>query len=429
MAGLSSSSSGTLQYKPVNGTAASDNSASHNTESTNSGTAANTAAAASASASDTLASYLQNLISQYNSTPTWQERTPEERAAQAANEYASYYGILRMNAQQNQEFQDLLLQQQKEALGFTYDKQRKASAKQYADAYSTADRQMLSRGMQRSSYSSQTLANLTQAGADAQQDIWDKQAEEEKYIETQRTLLAHQLAQQLSQYAASEANDVMNRIRALEEQDYERGLTSAQYKNQLSTQIYQFMYQMQRDQVSDSQWQAKMDYQMARDEIEDWQWQMSFNENVRQFNVKQAANGVSGSSGGSSGGGGGGGGGSSGNKNASNAGNNAGVKPTATVGGLTDNQLIAGLNGFYQANNNSAVNIPSTSAVLNAVMGTKDTAGTTAANTSIVPTKTETVSLSGPVSTEFLNTLNTMSKQKKDNKTFVSELQNAMKNK
>ena len=328
-----------------------------------------------------------------------------------------------MTAQQNQQFQDLLLQQQKDALGVTYDKQRKASAKQYADAYSTADRQMLSRGMQRSSYSSQTLANLTQAGAEAQQDIWDAQAREEKYIETQRTLLAHQLAQQLSQYAASEANDVMNRIRALEEQDYERGLTSAQYKNQLSTQIYQFMYQMQRDSVSDAQWQAKMDYQMARDQISDAQWQKSFDENVRQFNVKQAGSGTSSSSGGGSSGGGSS---RSGSSSSSNTNNNTGKQPAPTVGGLTDNQLLASLNAFSQPHSFTAASASSTLApVTNA--GSQTSSATNIE--SMIPKKAEVTTLSGPVSEAFLGTLSTMAKKNKDKKIFQSELQNALKNK
>lgn len=225
---------------------------------------------------------LNDLLKQYNSTPVYKQKTAAQIKKQAQGEYKSYYDQLRLSAKQQQQQSDLALQQQRDALQATYDKQREASEKNYRMRYSQADRQMLSRGMQRSSYGAQVLANIDLEGAEAIQDLYDQQGAAEGNIDAQRAQLARQLAAQLSQYNAGEAADVMKRIRELEDQDYERGLANAQNRNQLSTQIYQLMYQAERDKVADKQWQAQ------------------FDESVRQFNVQQAKK--------SSGGGGGSGG-------------------------------------------------------------------------------------------------------------------------
>lgn len=223
---------------------------------------------------------LDDLLKQYNSTPVYKQKTAAQIKKQAQGEYKSYYDQLRLSAKQQQQQSDLALQQQRDALQATYDKQREASEKNYRMRYSQADRQMLSRGMQRSSYGAQVLANIDLEGAEAIQDLYEQQGNAEGNIDAQRAQLAQQLAAQLSQYNAGEAADVMKRIRELEDQDYERGLANAQNRNQLSTQIYQLMYQAERDKVADQQWQTQ------------------FDESVRQFNVQQAKK--------SSGGGGGG---------------------------------------------------------------------------------------------------------------------------
>ena len=134
-----------------------------------------------------LATTLEDLIQQYNSTPTYTPKTDEEIRAKAEGEYESYYDQLRLTAKQQQAQSDLALQQQAAGLQATYDKQREASRKNYAQMYSQADRQMLSRGMQRSSYAAQTLANISEQGVEAQQTIADQQAAAEGNIAAQRT--------------------------------------------------------------------------------------------------------------------------------------------------------------------------------------------------------------------------------------------------
>lgn len=206
--------------------------------------------------------------------------TAEQMKQQAENEYKSYYDQLRLAANQSAERQNLALENQKAGLQQTYDRQRRDSTEQYRQAYSQADRQSLSRGMQRSSYNNQTLANIDQKAAQAQQDIQSAQTTEENKISSQQTQLAAQLADQLLQYDASQAADIMKRIDELEAREYDRQTTAENNRNTLGLQIESILQARANQQVQYEQWLAE------------------FNENVRQFNASQA------SSGGYSGGGG-----------------------------------------------------------------------------------------------------------------------------
>ena len=201
---------------------------------------------------------------------TYTPKTDAELRTQAEGEYQSYYDQLRLAAQQQQAASDLRLAQQREGLATTYDKQREQSAKQYAQAYSQADRQLLRRGMQRSSYGAQSLANISTQGAEAQQTIADAQAAAEANIDAQRTLLQQQLAAQMSQYTASQQSDVLNRLRQLQDQEYNRQVDAWKSQSTLLQQLYQNEYQQERDAVADAQWER------------------TFEENQRQFDESLA---------------------------------------------------------------------------------------------------------------------------------------------
>ena len=246
---------------------------------------------------NTLSNSLQQLINQYNSTGVYQRKTAGQIKAQAQNEYGSYYDQLRLAAQQANERSDLALQQQRAGLQDTYDRQRQESEKQYQRAYSQADRQMLSRGMQRSSYTAQVLANLSQQGAEAQQTLWDAQANAEGNIDAQRTQLAEQLAAQMQQYDVSQQQDILKRISELEDQEYQRGNADMQYRDSLATQIYSFLQQKEAADVQQQQYKEQLAYQKERDKIADQQWKMQFDESKRQFEVQQAAKKSSGGGG------------------------------------------------------------------------------------------------------------------------------------
>lgn len=149
-----------------------------------------------------------------------------------------------------------------DSLNYSYGQQRAASDQSYDNAISQQDRQALARGMQRSSYNAATQANLQSKKVQAQNDIY-----------------ASQIA------------------------DYEKQL-----------------YQIERDEVSDAQWQAE------------------FDENVRQFNIE---NNVPMDDDSSGGGGGWGGSGSSSSSSSSGSSKKSTKKTTTTGDGTTSNNLFA----------------------------------------------------------------------------------------
>ena len=112
-----------------------------------------------------------------------------------------------------------------QSLDTTYGAQREQSDKGYDQAIANADRQLLSRGMQRSSYGMQTLANMAQEKVKANSDI-----------------MANQIA------------DYQNRINTLEQQEQ------------------QFAYQQERDRIADEQWQQSFNAQQ-----EQWKQQFDYN--------------------------------------------------------------------------------------------------------------------------------------------------------
>lgn len=200
---------------------------------------------------------LEDLLKQYNSLAAYTPKTDEQIRTQAEGEYQSYYDQLRLAAQQQQERSDLALANQRANLQLNYDLQRQASQREWAARYSQADRQMLSRGMQRSSYAAQVLAGLGMQAAEAQDTIGRQQSAAEGNIDAQRAQLESQLAAQLAQYDASQAADVLNRIRALEDQEYDRGQQQKQNSINLSSQIYNALYQQDRAAVQDAQWERQ----------------------------------------------------------------------------------------------------------------------------------------------------------------------------
>lgn len=225
---------------------------------------------------------LRKLMERNESYQGYTPRTAEERQQQANSEYQSYYDQLRLAARQAADRNTLALQQQREGLNRTYEKQREASAKEYARARSQADRHALSRGMQRSYYNAQVLANLDQNAVDAQRDLWDAQGAAEGNLDERITQYQSQLADQMAQYDLSQAADAMRRARELEDTDYERGLQAQQYGDNLQVQIYNMLRQGEQDQLA----QDQLAYQRERDLVGDKQWQAQFDESVRQFNVK-----------------------------------------------------------------------------------------------------------------------------------------------
>jgi len=197
-----------------------------------------------------------------------------------------------------------------DSLDYSYGKKRQDSDDSFARSYSQADRQMLGRGMQRSSYGAQTLANINKQANDARQDIYDAQ---------------------IADYQA--------RLTDIEDKEQEDARWQQQFEYQQQRDAVgdnqwqmQFDYGKERDTVGDRQWQKQFNYQQGRDKVGDEQWQKQFNENVRQFNVLHPQGTGSGGGGGYSGGSRGGSSGGGGKKNSKN--NQNGDQTGTSSGGL-----------------------------------------------------------------------------------------------
>lgn len=206
---------------------------------------------------------LEELISSLQNA-TYVPKTQEELQAQAQNRYQSYYDTQRLGAQQEYERNAAAIEKELAGLDTTYNKQREQSEKAYAQAYSQADRNLLSKGMQRSSYGAQTLANIQTAGNEALQDISDAEAAKRQKIADSQTLLAQQLAAQIKQYDANQAADILAYMDELEKQEYDREQAAMQYNNQLASQIYEYLMAEQDRETDASRWQQEFDFALRQ---------------------------------------------------------------------------------------------------------------------------------------------------------------------
>lgn len=163
-----------------------------------------------------------------------------------------------------------------EAMDYGYGKKREALEQNYAKSYSAADRQLLSRGMQRSSYGAQTLANINQERDKALGDVWSEQIadyqnrltdQEDK--EWQRAFQERQLEQNQNQFELNLAENARQHDEGLAFQKEQAAVSRDQWQQQ-------FDYGKQRDAVGDQQWQAQFDYGKQRDTVADQQWQAQF---------------------------------------------------------------------------------------------------------------------------------------------------------
>jgi len=233
-----------------------------------------------------------------------------------------------------------------QSLNYTYGDQIRKSNEAFAKAYSQASNEGLKRGMQRSSYALQTLANIDQQKIDAENDIRAAQIADyqnrigqieqqelenerwEREFEANRADTAWSQNFQQSQFDYTKQRDV------IADQQWQR-----QYDEQLRQFNENMAFQKERAKVSDAQWEKE--YAKAREQFEAQmaeqkrQFDLNYNENVRQFNAKMAASAAASS-------GGGGGGGSRGGNGGGNGGGNTGGDTTDKNFndqlGLTNNQ-------------------------------------------------------------------------------------------
>lgn len=201
---------------------------------------------------------LRALMNQYARMRDYKPLTAAQMKKQANQRYQSLYDQQRLSAQQSFDATNSALARQLAGLGTSYDVQREASQKNYDNAYSQANRQSVSRGMQRSSFNNSTLSNITEEGNEAQQEINAAQTKAEGDIGEQQTLLSTQLANQLAQFDSGQQADILSYVDQLTEQEYQKDIANEQARQQLAAQIYQFQHAERQAAEERARWEREM---------------------------------------------------------------------------------------------------------------------------------------------------------------------------
>ena len=228
---------------------------------------------------------------------SYNPRTEQQRREQSENLYRNQLNQALLSAQQQYDTSDLALQQRLTGLETATQRQIEAQRQNTANAISAADRQALSRGMQRSTYNNTRLANLQLKGNEAEAQIRQNQTDQEDAVAAQRALLAQQLAQNQTAAQSQFQNNVIASMQQMEDQDYQRGLAADQFNSNTQLQLYQAQQQdaqraqqqaqfeagqgLTREQMAQSQNQFNLNLALQRDELA---------EKIRQFNDQMAFN-------------------------------------------------------------------------------------------------------------------------------------------
>ena len=181
-----------------------------------------------------------------------------------------------------------------DSLNYSYGLKREDSDKAYDKAYSQADRQALGRGMQRSSYNAQNLANINQQKIDAQNRIWDTQIAdyENRLGDIEQQELENERWER--QYADSRADTAWNQ--AFQEKQYQAGRDDAAWNKEFQTRQYNdtradaernwnFTQQQYADSRADTAWQQGMTEKQYADSRADTAWNQAFQ--TQQFELQK----------------------------------------------------------------------------------------------------------------------------------------------
>ena len=147
-----------------------------------------------------------------------------------------------------------------ESLSYTYGKKMDKSDASYDQSISKTDRGLLSKGMQRSTYGAQTLANMEEAKIAAQGDIYD-------------ALIA-------------DYHDRVTQLVKDERQFEQTERQLAENRRQFDTNM---LYQQNRAAAQDEQWERQFDFNRERAAVQDTQWERQFSEGQRQFDLNLEA--------------------------------------------------------------------------------------------------------------------------------------------
>lgn len=204
-----------------------------------------------------MASTLDELMRQLNNHEIYTPMTQKQVEKEAKRRYETVYNQKRLAARETYEQNDSELARELASLQSAYDDRRAQTRAENQQTYALADRQSMSRGMQRSSYNSATLANIDLAGDAALGALSNEQSQQEDDIAHQRTQLRQQLNRQLSQYDADQRSETLAYADQLAQREYERARESRETANKLAMQLYEYQRELEREAAEQARWQAE----------------------------------------------------------------------------------------------------------------------------------------------------------------------------
>lgn len=177
---------------------------------------------------------------------TYTPRTDDELQTAAQNRYASVYNQKRNTAQQNYQTKNLAYERQLAELQNKLIDSRAAVQKNTQDSLASANRYLVNRGMQRSSYGAANAARIESAGQTNLANLLRDYNVNADTIQQNRTLLAQQLADTLAAYDTDMQNDILAYIDEQKQLDYDRGLAAEKYADQLAFELYNLQQAQQK---------------------------------------------------------------------------------------------------------------------------------------------------------------------------------------
>ena len=166
-------------------------------------------------------------------------KTDAELRSQAETMYKNQRDQAILSAQQSHDSSVAALNSQLAALDTAYARQTEQQKQATAASRANADRQSLSRGMQRSSYNNATLANIDLAGEKALAQIAQNQTKDVNSVNSQIAQLQQQLQQNISSANSSFENSVLAKLAELQADQYSKQQTADATNNDILMQLYQ----------------------------------------------------------------------------------------------------------------------------------------------------------------------------------------------
>lgn len=179
---------------------------------------------------------LANMLENSAYTP----KSDAELRTAAENMYKNQRDQAILSAQQTRDASVSALNSQLAALDTSYARQREQQQQATAQSRANADRQSLSRGMQRSSYNNATLANIDLAGNKALAQIGQNQTNDTNSIKAQISQLEQQLQQNLASANSTYESNVLAKLQELQDAEYSRRLAAEDTANDIRFKLYQY---------------------------------------------------------------------------------------------------------------------------------------------------------------------------------------------